>query len=765
MNRRAFLAGTAVVAACSALPRAAAAQATAMRTNHAVVVGVTKYHNVKGADLVGPNNDAQLAYEYLLSGAPVKFEEANVTLLADDIAAASASPTRQAIIDALGAVAKKARRGDFVYIQMGGHGIQQPAADVKDEPDGMDEAFLPNDIENWVDRTKGIPNALPDNDIGSALDGIRSTGAFVWIVMDCCHSGTATRAAGLGEDDVVERKLDPKIIGIPEAAFAAAAAEAAAANEGARGIGDEEKTRGLAVKANTDVPGAPQDPTGAESMVPGGMVAFFAAQTVETTPEMLLPKGDAEAKKYGLFTHTIFEQVAQNPNITYRQLGQAVMQAYNAANRTRPTPLFEGKLDVPVFGTEPGEGVQQWPLKIGASGLTLPAGKLHRLTVGTKLALVPSPSSKIEDAIGYVEVRTADNLKSTVAPVAHEGKRSLPAGEIPPTAYARLTDIAFDTELTVSLPPESSAFAAEVAQVRDILASIVAPPKTPDEPKKPLKLKLVEAKEPADIKLAVLSEEDVAILVADAGAGATSVQVEGMRAAISNAPRLWFLPPTAEISLEQGRRPPSIGFAGSTPDGLLGEVSDTLIRVFRATNLARLGAASTFKPDEFEVKFRIRRPDTDTFEDLEAGKMPKVRPLDEVHLTARNLSNRPVDMNVLYIGSDYSINHIHAERLHPGTGPGFDGGLLFFNDTSFGVERMVVVLTEGAAGTNMEDLSFLAQEGVRVMTRAVGAPEGFAGLLRDIADAPASRGAMKLGTTAQAKGALLIYTVENMPAA
>jgi hypothetical protein len=409
-----------------------------------------------------------------------------------------------------------------------------------------------------------------------------------------------------------------------------------------------------------------------------------------------------------------------------------------------------------VFGTEPGDGVQQWPLKIMPSGLSIGAGRLHRLTVGTRLALVPSPGSPIEDAVGYVEVRTAENLRATVAPVEHAGKSALAAGNIPAGVYARLTEANFDTELTVSLPPESASFAAEVAQVRELLGRIVG------EEDKPLKLKLVGAREAADIKLAVLSEEEVAIMVADAGA--TSVQVEGMRAAISSAPRLWFLPPTAEISLTQGRRPPSIGFAGSTADGLFGEVSDTLVRIFRATNLARLSVASNFKADEFELKFRVRRPETDEYTDLLAGQTPKVRPLDEIYLNAANKSARPVDINVLYVGSDYSINHIHAERLHPGSKLE-DFGLLFFNDSSFGIERMVVVLTEGNAMSPLEDLSFLAQDGVRVMTRAVGTPDGFVGLLRDIAAAPSTRGAMKLGQTAQAKAGLRIFTVENMPGA
>ena len=69
------------------------------RTNRAVLVAVTKYPNVQGADLVGPNNDAQLVREFLTTSAPVPFAPENVTVLADGIDGALASPTRQAILD------------------------------------------------------------------------------------------------------------------------------------------------------------------------------------------------------------------------------------------------------------------------------------------------------------------------------------------------------------------------------------------------------------------------------------------------------------------------------------------------------------------------------------------------------------------------------------------------------------------------------------------------------------------------------------------
>jgi len=32
----------------------------------------------------------------------------------------------------------------------------------------------------------------------------------------------------------------------------------------------------------------------------------------------------------------------------------------------------------------------------------------------------------------------------------------------------------------------------------------------------------------------------------------------------------------------------------------------------------------------------------------------------------KNTSEKPVDINVLYVGSDYSISHMYHGRVHPG---------------------------------------------------------------------------------------------------
>ena len=111
----------------------------------------------------------------------------------------------------------------------------------------------------------------------------------------------------------------------------------------------------------------------------GDMVAFFAAQSTETTPEkgyeVALADGTVVKQNYGVFTHTIFSAMAKNPAMTYRQLAQSVLANYAAGNMLKPTPLFEGSLDMPIFGNEDAADVAQWPTVVGGDkGLTISAG-------------------------------------------------------------------------------------------------------------------------------------------------------------------------------------------------------------------------------------------------------------------------------------------------------------------------------------------------------------------------------------------------------
>ena len=68
-----------------------------------------------------------------------------------------------------------------------------PPDPVYPEPDGIDEIFLPADVGTWKSFPERVPNAIVDNEIGVWLRAIAAKRAFVWVIFDCCHSGTMTR--------------------------------------------------------------------------------------------------------------------------------------------------------------------------------------------------------------------------------------------------------------------------------------------------------------------------------------------------------------------------------------------------------------------------------------------------------------------------------------------------------------------------------------------------------------------------------------------
>ena len=737
LNRRAFLAGTTALAASGFVPFHAMAQTP--RTYRALLVACTAYPNLPPkVALIGPNHDAVLVRDYLLNSTPssVKFAPKNVTLLADGVDGAAGSPTHAGIKAALADLAAKAERGDFIYLHLSGHGAQQPQVKEGDETDGLDEIFLPADTDKWTERDKGVPNALIDNEIGEALTAIRDKGAFVWAVFDCCHSGTATRAAEV--TDEMDRKVEfLDLVDDDQKDEAAKVYDASINAAGTRGF-DENGQRKPAFNL----------PTSAESTAQGGLVAFYAAQSIETTPEMPLPKGLEGATRYGLFTYTIFSKIAENPNSTYRQLGQALLQQYLADGRTKPTPLFEGQLDAPVFGTVDQGRAMQWPVKIDGSNVTVQAGQLQRLTPGAKLAVLSDPRDKISAALGYVAVRSAKTLTSVLEPVEYDKKPALKVADIPPSAYVRIAELAIDYSLAVARPGPSDGLDTETALVNSALDEILA------DKERGFNVLFVEPGQAADLRFAVIREN----------------AIQGAEQDATDQPGLWFLPASGDVTLKDGSKPPVIIIHTDDRAGLVENVKKNLRTIYRATSLSRLAAAPNDPLDKVKVGFAIRRAATGEAAEMAAAEVPRASPGDQVYVTAVNESGKYFDLNVLYVGSDYSISHMPAEdgsaasRLAPGAS--LTAGVLEFSDESFGMERMIAVLTEVTAQKELEDLSYLAQDGVPQKMRDVNSPAGFSDMLLDIGLAPATRSAKKFGDKSGSSGSVMIYQIETVrPAA
>jgi hypothetical protein len=136
----------------------------------ALCVGIDKYG--PPYDLSGCVNDAS-NWAKALRG--LRFD---VTMLQDEAA------SRAGILDALSSMVTTAEPGDVVVFQYAGHGTQVDDLDGEEE-DSLDEAFCPADFADG--------RLLIDDDIKAVIRGLKP-GVNLTCFIDCCHSGTITRA-------------------------------------------------------------------------------------------------------------------------------------------------------------------------------------------------------------------------------------------------------------------------------------------------------------------------------------------------------------------------------------------------------------------------------------------------------------------------------------------------------------------------------------------------------------------------------------------
>lgn len=656
------------------------------RENHALLIGASTYPNLDQKYwLKGPANDIELVARFLQTQATVPFSADNVTILADGVTG-STPPTLAAIRSAFSALQSKIASGDFVYLHFSGHGSQAPAQDPASELDGLDELFLPVDIGPWNDTTGEVENALVDDEIGAMIAGLRSKGATVWAVFDSCHSGTVTRGAPAGDSEVLMRKLDSGALGIPLAAMDAAETPTT------RGLPDPRARAESPIKAGGD----------------GGFVAFFAAQTNEVTPEMRLPKGAVDRRSQGVFTFVLFETLARNPGITYRQLGQEILRRYSVHNLAQTTPLFEGDLDTVTFSGEKADAISQWPAEVVEDGLKIAAGTLHDLTVGSELALVAAPGDSTETALGYFRVASSETFSSVLEPVALNGKPLVALKDVPNGALLRKTGSELDFSLTVAMPEAggdsavAAAFEKAIEQLRrseDFSGRIT----------------FVAAGAQADIRLAILPES-------------------------TRPDAVWMMPASGFLQETGPGKTPSISISDKTTEDLQAVLADNLTRMARAINLLKVGGGLGTSDMAVDVALMTRNKKDKTLRPLNAVAVPRLIPGDEVHVVAKNDAEMPVDINVLYVGSDYSISHFYAGRLQPGDE--LKKGLLRITDKSYGRDRVVLVVTPAKPQTIVENLSFLKQDEISA-TRGTGT-KGMAGLLAEAGFGTTTRSAVAL---------------------
>lgn len=163
--------------------------------NRALIVAISDYPIESGWDETHAVNDCELIIPMLKANG---YKSSNIHSLLDRQAA------KQNIVNALKRLAVQSNAQDHIYIHFSGHG-QQMADDNGDEPDGLDEAFIPYDaFYRYVPGKYEGENHLRDDELEQLIDQIRykvGKGGNVTIVLDACYSGTGTRI--VDEDDYI----------------------------------------------------------------------------------------------------------------------------------------------------------------------------------------------------------------------------------------------------------------------------------------------------------------------------------------------------------------------------------------------------------------------------------------------------------------------------------------------------------------------------------------------------------------------------------
>ena len=154
----------------------------------AVLIGINRYQ-IPGSDLRGCVNDVKNLQQALTTY--YGFSVQDMTSLTD------LQATKKAMQSAIKKLITGGKKGDVLLLHYSGHGANVPD-DNGDEADHRDEILCPADLD-WNDP-------LRDDWLRKTLNKLRS-GVSLTVIMDCCHSGTNTRAITPPDAPIKERFL------------------------------------------------------------------------------------------------------------------------------------------------------------------------------------------------------------------------------------------------------------------------------------------------------------------------------------------------------------------------------------------------------------------------------------------------------------------------------------------------------------------------------------------------------------------------------
>lgn len=358
-------------------------------TKRALLIGINKYKAVP--KLQGSLNDIETMRQILITR--WGFPEINITVVTDEAA------TRAGMLAALDRLVKEAGLNDTVYFHYSGHGSQVEDLNGDEPDDHLDETLVPQDGRS------GDVRDITDDELDAIFARMRARSAL--IVLDSCHSGTATRS------------LDIRTRSIPRDTR----------------IGIYQKAEEATPKTRAIVP-----------VVTSRYVVMTGAASHQEALD-----GPVEGRYHGFFTYSLSRSLSQaSPGASPREIFSGVerelkrIQAH-FGRTSMPEPQLEAPpnlIEAPLLGaTPPADAARTSDSSIRLPWLeVVPSpGGLVTLVNGTLLGAAPGSTWSIYPA---GETRFAPGRALAVATVTQvNGKDAIAkvqssAGKIPPGARA-----------------------------------------------------------------------------------------------------------------------------------------------------------------------------------------------------------------------------------------------------------------------------------------------------------------------------------------
>ena len=345
-------------------PRIALGQ-DATPTIHALLIGCGKYDSNSIKSLNGPDNDVAMTAQ-TLSAPPYLIPKSRLRMLSCTVAA-NARPTRENILREFESLRQSVQHGDQVVLLMAGHGTRvandNPETDW--EPDGLDEVLLPIDASLKTATEGGIR----DDTIGDLLDDLQERGAFVFLLVDTCFSGTMARGPFDDERKIAARAVDASSNTIPVSELA----------------------------SSDNDPMLNRETPKLGKVTSGNLAILYAGPSGEEIKEQSMPPGS----KFGGTWHGRlswkFNKVLNSSAVplTYRELEQQIRWEF-AKEKWTPMPWLSGTSPDRTF-----LGVTEYPdrsritlAKANEGKFTIDAGILHNMHEESVLDVTPLAGSE-----------------------------------------------------------------------------------------------------------------------------------------------------------------------------------------------------------------------------------------------------------------------------------------------------------------------------------------------------------------------------------